>query len=70
MKFSLHMYDVFSLLQSKNLMGSTNPSLKIDGFGRTHRTNANATAEAYSLDNETYSTQLINEPFSKGHKSV
>ena len=26
-------------------MGSTNPLLKIDGFGRTHRTHANAAPE-------------------------
>ena len=41
-KVSLQIYAVFSLLQPKNLMGSANPSLKIDGFGRTH---ANATTD-------------------------
>ena len=32
---------VFSLLQPKKLMASTKPSVKIDGFSRTHRTHAN-----------------------------
>ena len=31
--------DFLGLLPQK-LMGSTNPLLKIDGFGRTHRTHA------------------------------
>ena len=31
------------LLQPQKLIGSTNPFLEIDGFGRTHRTHANAT---------------------------
>ena len=36
-----------TLLQLKKLMGSTNPSLNFDGFGRTHRTHANATTVTY-----------------------
>ena len=33
------------LLQLKKVMGSTNLSLKIDGFSRTHQTHANATTD-------------------------
>ena len=33
------------MLQPKKLMGSANPSLKIDGFGQTNQTRANTTTE-------------------------
>ena len=39
--------NVFTLLHLKKLMGLVNPSLKIDGFGRTHRTRANATTAIF-----------------------
>ena len=34
---------LFSLLQPKKKLGSMKPSLKVDGFGQTHRICANAT---------------------------
>ena len=37
------------LLQLKKVMGSTKPSLRYDGFGRTHQTHADEAPEREAL---------------------